>query len=199
MKLISNIPIIANNIFIYKLDINNDFTENFKQADYFQTPNNLKTYQSKNKNILQTYPILQEEINKSVKDVIYNMYKYDCNFFITSSWLTRTLPSGISDDHCHSNNWLSGIYYPDYDPSFQTEFYNDYKDTFHVQPKEYNMFNSWKWTITPNKNTLIIFSSRLRHKALENKSSRDRYSLAFNLLPNGVFGNDDSQVNFNLK
>ena len=198
MKLISNIPIITNNIFIYQLNIDNDFTENFKHVDYFETPNNFKNFQSKNKKILSAYPILQEEINKSIQDVINNMYKYNCDFHITSSWLTKILPSGVSDDHCHSNNWLSGIYYPDYDPSFQIEFYNDNKDVFHMEPKEYNIFNSWKWTITPKKNSLIIFSSRLRHKILENKSSKDRYSLAFNLLPKGVFGDEDSKVHFNF-
>jgi uncharacterized protein (TIGR02466 family) len=197
MKLISNIPVVANNIFVYQLNIYNNPLKNFTEENYIQTPNNTYSYQSENKNILKSYLLLQKEINNCVKDVINNVYKYNCDFNITRSWLTKTLPQGSSDDHCHSNNWLSGIYYPDYDPAFQIQFFNDHKDSFSMQPTEYNIFNSWTWTITPKKNSLIIFSSRLRHKVLENKSTKNRYSLAFNLLPSGVFGNEDSQVNFN--
>lgn len=198
MKLISNIPVVANNIFVYQLNIYNNPLKNFTKEEYSPTPNNTYSYQSNNKNILDSYLLLQKEIKDSVKDVIDNVYKYDCNFQITRSWLTKTLPSGSSDDHSHSNNWLSGIYYPDFDPSFQIQFFNDFKDGFSMRPSEYNIFNSWTWTITPKKNTLIIFSSRLRHKVLENTSTKDRYSLAFNLLPSGVFGNEDSQVNLNI-
>ena len=199
MKLISSVPIIAANIFIYELDSNNNFINDFKSSEFTLTPNNNKAYQSNDKSILNKFPILEQQIKSAVKDVILDKFKYTNDFIITRSWLTKTEPQGSSDDHFHSNNWLSGIYYPDYDPSFQITFYNDYRDAFVSEPTEFNIYNSLNWTITPKKNSLIIFSSRLRHEVLINTSDRDRYSLAFNLLPNGIFGNEDSKVDFNFK
>ena len=41
-------------------------------------------------------------------------------------------------------------------------------------------------------NYLIMFFSQLRHKMMPNKSNVDRYSLAFNVVPKGKFGDANS-------
>ena len=56
--------------------------------------------------------------------------------------------------------------------------------------------NCRDWTITPEDNDLILFFSQLRHKIMRNESTNDRYSLAFNTIPKGPFGEGDSFLNF---
>ena len=41
---------------------------------------------------------------------------------------------------------------------------------------------------------LMLFPSNLMHRVEENKSNRDRYSLAFNLFCKGRFGHKEGQL-----
>jgi hypothetical protein len=68
---------------------------------------------------------------------------------------------------------------------------------FYQQPNKISIYNMREYTITPKRNQLILFFSNLRHKINDNNSQKDRYSLAFNLLPEGTFGEGDSKINLN--
>ena len=116
------------------------------------------------------------------------------NYKIFSSWLTKTEPKAFSESHSHTNSWLSGVYYPKGNPSFKIKFYNDNKSQFFTPPTKYNIYNSNEWTISPQNDYLIIFFSQLRHKIILNNSDENRYSLAFNLIPKGKFGEGDSEI-----
>ena len=48
-------------------------------------------------------------------------------------------------------------------------------------------------------NCLVLFFSNMRHNILPNNSKEGRYSLAFNVLPNGSFGTEDSFLKLNIK
>ena len=46
---------------------------------------------------------------------------------------------------------------------------------------------------------LIIFPSSMRHQILPNKSKKDRYSIAFNIMPKGKFNYPgDSQIDLSI-
>ena len=118
------------------------------------------------------------------------------NYRIFSSWLTKAAPNAFSDSHAHSNSWLSGVYYPKGDPGFSIKFFYDNKPPFFTQPTEYNIYNSTERVIVPQDNFLILFFSQLRHQLMPNQSTKDRFSLAFNILPRGKFGTGDSKTKF---
>ena len=67
---------------------------------------------------------------------------------------------------------------------------------FSTPSTESNIHNSREWIITPTDNFLILFFSQLRHKIMPNYSTEDRFSLAFNILPEGEFGTGDSRIIF---
>jgi hypothetical protein len=67
---------------------------------------------------------------------------------------------------------------------------------FNGNPSEYGIYNSKSFTIVPEQNELILFFSNLRHEIITNSSNKDRYSLAFNCLPSGSFGEGDSHSEF---
>jgi hypothetical protein len=50
--------------------------------------------------------------------------------------------------------------------------------------------------IVNENNVLILFPSDLEHSIEKNLSEENRYSLAFNILPLGEIGSEDSKINF---
>lgn len=200
MNYLKAIPILHNGIFIYDLNINNSDIINYLNINFFDVthnPNESKhSYITKSKSVLNDLPNLKNEILKAINHLINDTLKTKTDFSIHNSWGTQTLPNGFSSSHTHSNSWISGVYYPSSNENFNIKFYNDYLNQFYSMPSEYNIYNSKEWLITPKKNQLILFFSNLRHKILFNKSNEKRYSIAFNVLPNGTFGAGDSKVNF---
>jgi uncharacterized protein (TIGR02466 family) len=195
MKHIDTIPICSNTLFIYRLDIKDDLTLKFKKENFKIAPGSALI--SQDLNVLKKYKNLNKEIKKAVdatlKDIL--MLK-NINYRIFSSWLTRVKPKGCGEPHRHSNSWLSGIYYPKGDPGFGVKFFLPSKGQFFTTPTEYNIYNSTTWTLSPEDNHLILFFSQLRHQIMPNHSREERFSLAFNLLPQGEFGETDSRVVF---
>jgi len=142
------------------------------------------------------------------KNIIMNyFYQYknqvlgleNIDFQITTSWITKTESGGYSHDHCHTNCAFSGIFYFDSCEGGEIRFTNPFPITFEFESNnELNIFNSNSFTFKPEKNKLIIFPSCLYHKVLKNVSENDRYSLAFNLFPTGIFGSEDSSINLKV-
>ena len=48
------------------------------------------------------------------------------------------------------------------------------------------------WRLEPKKNRLVVFPSYLYHKIEKNTSDEVRHSLAFNVMPDGIIGQNDS-------
>jgi len=195
MKHLRNIPICSNTLFIYKLDIKEDLTLKFKKEKFrFTSAPSLIT---EDFNVLKKYRGLNEEINKAVDVTLKKILMLDnTNYRIFNSWLTKAKPKGFSHSHLHSNSWLSGVYYPKGDPGFSIKFFHDNRTQFFTLPTSYNIYNSSDWVIIPEDNFLILFFSQLRHKIMPNNSTKDRFSLSFNLLPKGEFGAQDSKTIF---
>ena len=197
MKHLRNVPICANTLFIYKLDMNDDLTLKFTKEKFRSTHSpSSPSLMSEDLNILKKYKELREEIDKAIDATLKKILMLNTDYRIFSSWLTKTKPKDFSDSHFHSNSWLSGVYYPKGDPGFSIKFFNDNMTQFLTLPKEYNIFNSREWVTIPEDNFLILFFSQLRHKVMPNQSKKDRFSLSFNVLPKGEVGVSDSKIIF---
>ena len=201
MKHLSTIPICSNALFIYKLNIKNNLTSKFKKEKFrsvqFTPAFEIPSLIGEDFNILKKYPELNREIHLAVDATLQKMLMLPhITYRIYNSWLTKVIPKGSSLSHNHSNSWLSGIYYPQSDPGFSVKLFHDVNLPFHTPPTEYNIYNSKEWEIIPEDNALILFFSPLRHQIMPNQSTKERVSLAFNLLPTGEFGASDSKVVF---
>ena len=124
----------------------------------------------------------------------------NCNFEITTSWLTKCEKGEESTLHLHGNSFWSGIYYygENYCESSPIEFENplvnhirDYG--FYVIPEKATQYNKLVERVLPTKNMLIMFPSYLKHRIGTHTSDISRYSLAFNIVPIGHYGGGDSQ------
>tara|TARA_R110000803_G_C11842489_1_gene304783 strand:+ start:54 stop:653 length:600 start_codon:yes stop_codon:yes gene_type:complete len=199
MIFLKDIPIISNGIFIYQLETKKDFKEYYQNIEYNDTYNNDNLVSiSKKMSVLNELEDLKLEIDNCCNHFIKNILSMNCSFNIFNSWFTKTKPSGFSDSHVHSNSWFSGCFYPEHNKDFNIKFYNDNLFAFKDDINNFGIYNSRDWIINPQKNQLILFFSTLRHEICQNKSEQDRYSLAFNVLPNGIFGVGDSKVNFQI-
>jgi uncharacterized protein (TIGR02466 family) len=147
-----------------------------------------------NKKLLNSQPEIAEFIRYKCLSYIIDVLNYQTDIQFTSSWLTRTYKGGACLQHSHTNSWYSGIiYFGEYDEdSAPIEFYDPVHKTINVEPFNYNYFNSRTWRVEPKTSMMLMFPSYVRHKVLIHKTDALRYSLAFNIMPKGLVGHDDS-------
>ncbi len=131
-------------------------------------------------------------LNKFI-DLARDVYKYDNEFIITTSWFTHIKDGQSVNFHNHSNSMFSGVFYFT-DNNSPIKFQNFNKNTsFNVTPKEFNVYNSTSWEVKPLKGTILLFPSEVYHYV--SISNKERKSLAFNIVPVGEYGARDSKVN----
>jgi uncharacterized protein (TIGR02466 family) len=157
---------------------------------------------SSNKNVLKDEKLrfvkdkLVEEFDLFSSDVM----KYTNEFEIITSWFTRCEEGQSSGIHNHNNCLLSGVLYLQTDEnSGNIKFQNFDNRRYQMKIEEYNVFNSIEFKLKPEDGLLIFFPSEMWHKIEESKSHNTRYSLAFNLLPVGLVGNDKSDSHMRIK
>jgi len=153
---------------------------------------------TKDKNILSKLPDVEKHLRDKCLSYVIDTMKYPCDIQFTSSWFTRTYEGGRCERHSHTNSWLSGIvYFGAYDnDSAPLVFYNPNHITINVEPFDYNYFNSLSWELRPRTNMMVLFPSSLQHQVLIHKTDIKRYSLAFNIMPKGSVGHDDSNFEY---
>jgi len=193
------IPIFSKPIYINKIHI-----ETKKILDIFNNYKLSKSRQDlKSSDIAINYDILniselydlKQKIIKAYEDFLNNNLHYENKFKITTSWITRTLPSQKSHAHNHLNSMFSGVFYIQTKKNCgKIQFQNLFNKTFHLNVKSYNIYNSDFWEIEPLDGLILIFPSEIYHQVLENFSDIERVSIAFNLLPIGKIGEHDSQL-----
>ena len=163
---------------------------------------NIDIYISKNLNILQKFPRLNEKISDALRSYINDVLGYmHVDYQMTTSWGTITPPGGKCQRHMHSNSWISGIYYPKmHTDGGEIKFFNP-KTRFlsFGDPDTINLFNSMEHSYSPIENMLILFDSSLHHEITKNLSNHDRHSIAFNVFPIGHIGSGDSQLTISIK
>lgn len=204
------IPLFPSIIFQTKLENNYDnIFEELKETDLVENKNFLleqndkKCYHSSDFHILKNYENLKNSILYSFNYFKNNIMKYEStDFQITTSWITKVDSNSISHYHNHKNSFYSGVlYFDDLIDCGPIEFNNDNlnQQSFSANlPTEYNIYNCCTWQIQPAKNNIIFFPSYLNHRVSLHLSDVPRYSLAFNLIPTGVFGKFDSTLAINL-
>jgi len=149
--------------------------------------------------IINDYPEIKNKILYYFEKYNELLFHYPCRFKISTSWFTKTSKGGFSQFHSHRNSFYSGVLYfgeysNDYGP---IEFTSPVADLFsnYVIPKKYNVYNCEVWKVYPTKGTILFFPSYLKHRIGEHNSNEERCSLAFNIVPIGEYGIEDSYYN----
>jgi uncharacterized protein (TIGR02466 family) len=193
------LPLFSCPVLKLYIDENTDeLDKHIEKADFIHTSafGSNWSYTSSDVRLLKKYPRIEKILLNKFKEVAKENLYYENDFIISTSWMSRTEPGGYSQMHMHKNSFYSGVYYfNEYDEDssaleFETPL-TSYPD-FQLIPTEFNVMNSNSWRIWPQKNLLVLFPSFVRHGVLENRSNETRYSLAFNIVPTGHYGEGDS-------
>ncbi len=112
---------------------------------------------------------------------------------VTQSWALMNPPGVGMHGHTHSNSLVSGsLYYapmPNPPGNMIFERNNNYRRIESAtNPDQQNIYNAPRNAIIPKEGDLVLFSSDVMHFVEENKSSENRYSIAFNTFPRGKIG-----------
>jgi uncharacterized protein (TIGR02466 family) len=184
---------------IDNLKINNYLNNlKFKEIDAVKGKQ-ANTSISVNFDVLKDNPELEDKIIKNINTFSYDVFKYTEKFKIQNSWATKTFKNGFSHPHTHSLSFLSGVYYPKGNKSFNIKFYKKNEYSFwKMENSEFNLFNSVTQTVNITDNLLIIFFSDLKHSIEINDSNEIRYSIAFNVTPVGKLGNPLSDARITI-
>ena len=135
------------------------------------------------------FKFLKDKLMKEFYLYASDVMGYTNEFEITTSWFTMSTKGQSSNFHNHSNCMISAVLYlqtSENSGNIIFENFNNERYSLHI--KEYNVFNSPRWSLKPEDGQLVIFPSEVHHKIAENKSDTTRYSLAFNLIPTGALG-----------
>ena len=148
--------------------------------------------------ILEKYPILKKILlNKFYEFIKESNLNYNNRFDISTSWLTKSENKQQCVKHSHKNCFYSGVYY--YGDRYDSNCGNlilsspiQALSDFLIVPESWNCFNSYTFQIYPQPSLVVFFPSYIVHKFESNYSNNPRYSLAFNIVPIGFYGEGDS-------
>jgi uncharacterized protein (TIGR02466 family) len=153
--------------------------------------------------------ILDEPENKTIKDFILSkIYDYGNKilgydykqFKLTQSWISCKKPGQMHDIHTHPNSIISGVFYFGDNKEFlpNITFHKSQSFSFPIlRPREkYTKYNNTEFEL--GLNNLILFPSYLQHSVNLNKSNIPRYSISFNSIPLGIFGDKDELTELKL-
>ena len=208
MKHVDTLPLFSQAVSLFDLDLDHDkILKRMKKLEYREAAVKRgkimleKTFAGNDYRILNSFPKLKKEVEQACYQHIQNILKMDVDFFIYSSWVTRTGSKGFTLAHSHPNTWFSGVYYPHTHSSFEIKLHNPYPPMWQPREKEdqLNIYNSNAWIFPALTGRLILFPSHVPHEILTNEASYDRYSIAFNVIPEGPIGWHDGCLNLKNK
>ena len=128
---------------------------------------------------------LERAIDGIVEDQRIGVQEYTC----TGMWGNTNDQGQGHHVHTHSNNWLSGVYYPRA-ATAPIRFFDPRPAAQVIHPRvlEHTRENCKVWEHVPEEDSMIIFPSWLQHYVPENTSSTPRISMAFNIMMVGMLG-----------
>jgi len=106
-------------------------------------------------------------------------------FEITGCWANINPTGALNSNHCHPNNFLSGVYYVSVPKGTgRIEFADPRPQAAVIFPpvKRWNRFNGNKVTLEAKEGRLIIFPAWLSHSVPVNRGRHERVSLSFNIM-----------------
>lgn len=104
---------------------------------------------------------------------------------ITGCWANISAPGATHKAHTHPNNYLSGVYYLQADEGARQITFDDPRAQLNViNPvvRETTAENAAQIHLGIAEGMLVLFPAWLQHSVPENRSQRNRISIAFNLM-----------------
>ena len=182
-----------------ELDINSSLINIWKTHIFQSNKTQVTTFENKDTEdyLTQNQRLLDSLIFSPLKEQILiqsRLYAQECGIVfedlqICNSWGYQIgLNNNPNNFHSHANSFISGVYYltTGADIEFQRDNFPN-SSHFKFDPFSSKKVDNFFHRITPQKNLLILFPSKLDHKVTQN-FIEERYCIAFNIIPKGNFG-----------
>jgi uncharacterized protein (TIGR02466 family) len=203
MQTIDVVPLFSKPLFQTYMNLTEEeslsLTSFYENEEYEKSSNKRNALSvSKNKKILNKKELftIKNKLLTTFTSIKNHFLSIKNNFVITTSWLVKAEMNENSEYHSHTNCLFSGVYYhkvPLYTSALS--FKNSNIELISVEKEKMNPLNSDGWQVFPKRDLLIFFPSSLEHKVEQvDNLSYTRYSLAFNLMPTGELGMNDSSL-----
>lgn len=133
----------------------------------------------------------------TIKDYKENVLEITNDIYMTTSWFTINNKNDFHHKHAHPNTFLSMIYYVECE-SGNLIFYpkSSLQEGFNLEYdiKNFNVFNSTKWTINIKPNDIVIFPGWITHSTSPNLSDKKRIALVASFFLKGKFGSEYEEL-----
>jgi len=139
---------------------------------------------------------LKKMLEQQIEIYANTFLRYKNKFQITTSWFTNAKKDGYSEYHNHSNSMFSGTFYIQANIEQDKIAFENYNNpTWLLEPTENTIYNCRQYNFNVYPGFLILFPSETYHRIQPNLNSEERISLAFNIIPKGFIGSNDSSLN----
>ena len=164
-----------------------------RTISFCRPKNKMTSFRSDDRNVFRYFPDVKEVIEMLFLDFARSTLgvKPTCVFKIMSSWATMTIPGSESVRHSHCNSYWSGVLYLTDDTS-PILFHRHEQGAIHLDVETITEYSSNEIVFTPSMGQVVFFPSHLNHQVSKNTNKENRFSIAFNILPSGLFGMHDS-------
>ncbi len=174
-----------------------------KNLQYRKHDNGKKSLLSKSVDILKSSKLsrLKKFIKNSQEEYVANVLEIKNKFSFVQSWAGKQSKGGHHTIHNHANHVISSVYYAKADETSLTfhthkskieeSFYFDY------DIKNYNIFNSQKYTVPLKTGDIIFFPGDMLHETGINKSD-ERIMVSASFFINGKIGLTDGLNKINI-
>ena len=156
-------------------------------------PNHLTTLFGYKKNTV----IVKHKETSNLKGFKELVYKNALNFFascgydtiendieVTNLWLNEMKPGGNHKRHLHYGYQISGCFYVDLPKNAGNIMFTNHENNKPLggtSVKEYTVYNSTTWRISPEEGDMYFWRSDLEHQVLDEKFDGVRRSIAFDI------------------
>ena len=147
-------------------------------------------------NIFKSFPQLidlKKDIINFLLEYIKNIGFLSEEVIINSAWLNRSNKNATLRMHSHSNSYISGNYFVNFDIQKHSPliFQNDrkkgtnYRQTMEVPklPNKDTLYNIDGWSYPTKEGQILLWRSHLTHGYIHPNKSDERCTLSFNSIP----------------
>ena len=174
----------------------NTFIEYISKLPYETDMQYGKTSLTQNLLDYSIFQNLKKEILISSKNYLNEIDHKFTDIQISCSWANILKKGQKIQEHIHSNSYISGVFYLNKGSNINffsklIDFWKFLPDTDYLKRNNFNNKNQRQWgnyKIPPVPKLLLIFPSWLPHSVQPLEEDINRYSIAFNIIPKGEFG-----------
>jgi len=177
-----------------------DFIFNYRNIDVKNKPENYNTNSQGNYGTYKSTVLEIPELFNIKKQIENHITRYSNEVLglhldyvrlnITQSWINYNDKDTSHHTHSHANSIVSGVIYITDNPA-DIIFYRSPRNTELEPPlKTLTLYNSDLYSVSIDRNDIILFPSNIMHGVDTNKDDHVRISLSFNTFYKGKLGKD---------